>query len=167
MRWQIEKSKSKIVSYNFEGHEDHVEVSGKEISCVIKYGVNGGAAKVGLTLVFPQFRIQQQNTTKAHLMFDVTADVIGGNFEKVEFDGNLHILTGSDGVKVRHSFYPSVNYPAFYERIEIFNGGNKSVNYELKSCRLDNRFCCEGFAYIEKTADKEKDKKAPGLFNLF
>lgn len=161
MRWQIEKSKVKIFSRDFEGHEDHLEESGKEVSCVIKYGVSGGVAKVGLTLVFPQFRVQQQNTTKAHLMLDATADVIGDKFDKVEFDGNLHVLTETDGVKVRHSFYPSVNYPAFYERIEIFNGGNKSVNYELSGGRLDNRFCCEGFAYIEKTVDCEKITVAP------
>lgn len=162
MRWTIEKAKGKIVSKNFENHEDHLEESGKEVSAVIEYGVNNGFARVKATVVFPRFRIQQQNTTKAHLMWDVPFDVINGKFDKVEFDGNLHIYTENGGVVAKNSFYPSVEYPIFYERIEISNGSLQSVNYTFKNERIANRFCCEGIACIEKIADNTETIIEPG-----
>lgn len=155
MRWTIEKTKRKISSREFDGHSDHVEESGKRASGVIEYGVESGVPHFSLTAVFPLFRIQQENTTKAHLMTEVKPINFGGRFVKVEFDGNLHVIAEKDGVRIRYVFYPSVEYPIFYERVEFYNGGDEPASFTFGGTeRLDNRFCCEGFAYVERSADK-------------
>lgn len=163
MRWIIEKTKERISSCDFDGHADHVEESGKKVSGVITYGVNDGVPHFSLTAVYPLFRVQQQNTTKAHLMLDVEPINFGGDFEKVEFDGNLHVYTNKNGVRIKYTFYPSTEHPVFYERIEFYNESETVAEFSFKENeRIANRFCCEGFAYIEQIADKTSVNIAPG-----
>ncbi len=161
-RWKIERTKKKIVSYDFEGHSDHLEMSGEQVSGVVEYGVNGGSLSVNFTAVYPNFRVQP-NLTKSHLMLDIIPELLGGEFEKVEFDGNLSFTTNLESVKIKYTFFPSVKCPVFYEQIMLINNGEKEFEFEIeKYKRLDNRFCCEGFAYIEQLCEQNKIKVRAG-----
>ena len=62
MRWKIAENKKRIASEDFEGHSDHIEMSGENVSGVITYGVKDGEPYYKRQFAFPNFRTQPNNT---------------------------------------------------------------------------------------------------------
>ena len=62
MRWYIAENKKRIASENFEGHSDHIEMNGEQVSGVITYAVKHGEPYYKRRFAYPDFRIQPNNT---------------------------------------------------------------------------------------------------------
>lgn len=153
MRWKIAENKKRIASEDFEGHSDHIEMSGENVSGVIMYGVNDCEPYYKRRFAFPNFRIQPNNThgtyqpecSQSPIVFDAKE-----RFERVEFDGVLSVYSHAGDLRIVRRFYPSVTLPAFYEQIEIFNGGTESATPKWETHkRSENKLACEGYIYFE------------------
>lgn len=76
-RWKIEKGGRGILWGASEGlpHEDHIEMSGEKVSCVLRWGVTADHAfRSEKSLVFPMLRTIPNNT-HASMNFRIATDV--------------------------------------------------------------------------------------------
>ena len=157
MRWYIAENKKRIVSENFEGHSDRIEMGCEQVSCAVTYGVQNGEPYYKRQFAFPDFRTQPNNTCATYYPEtdkNPIAFQTKETFERVEFDGALSVYSRAEDLKVVRRFFPSVELPVFYEQIELYNGGKKSVSPEWKTlARIDLRLTCEGYVYFERSCN--------------
>lgn len=157
MRWYIVENKKKIASENFEGHSDHVEMSGEQVSAVITYSVKDGVPAYKRQFAFPMIRIQPNNTFGSYQPECNLESIKFGEkeqFLRVELDGVLTIFSMAGDLKISRSFYPSTTLPIFYEQIEITNLGNiDATPYWEDKKRFDMRIACEGYAVAERISN--------------
>ena len=155
MRWYIAENKRRIASENFEGHSDHIEMSGEQVSSVITYGVKDGVPYYKRRFAYPNFRIQPNNTcgtyqpecSESPISFEEKE-----RFERVELNGVLSVYSHAGNLQIIRKFYPSTTLPVFYEQIEIFNVGTQSAMPKWEAHkRLENKLVCEGYVYFQRT----------------
>lgn len=157
MRWYIAENKKRIASENFEGHSDRIEMGGEQVSCAVTYGVKDNVPYYRRQFAFPNIRMQPNNTCATYYPeYDGKPIEFGQKevFERVEFDGILSIYSHAGDLKIVRMFFPSVELPVFYERIELYNGGENQFLpkwEELK--KIDLRLTCEGYVSFECACD--------------
>lgn len=155
-------------------HYDHIEMSGKQVSVVLRYGVNAeGAFTVNKSMVWPLLRTIPNNT-HASLMrrFDwnplavVTINgrtMTGEKVENIRLKGMLTVESSYNGgwygqCKVIREYLPSVDKPALVENYFLINTGKSPMTVEIPV--MDNRLSTdpkkgvEGSYLIEMKADK-------------
>lgn len=156
-------------------HSDHVEMSGKQISVILRYGVNSdGAFFLNKSLVWPLLRTIP-NDTHASLMRRYNwnpMDVItinGRAFvnEKVEcikMKGLLTVESSFDAgwygsCKLIRTYLPSVDLPALVENYLLVNTGKKDLTIEIPHTMLtvdtDAAKGVDGSYTIETVIDRE------------
>lgn len=123
----------------------------------VTYGVQNGEPYYKRQFAFPDFRTQPNNTCATYYPEtdkNPIAFQTKETFERVEFDGALSVYSRAEDLKVVRRFFPSVELPVFYEQIELYNGGKKSVSPEWKTlARIDLRLTCEGYVYFERSCN--------------
>ena len=149
-RWKIEKGGRGILWGASEGlpHEDHIEMSGEKVSCVLRWGVTADHAfRSEKSLVFPMLRTVPNNT-HASMNFRIATDVpsllavngrslIRERVDSVRIDGMVEVSSlwskandfvgvGSGAVesaciKMTRTIFPSTTLPAVYERFTLKN----------------------------------------------
>lgn len=126
-------------------HDDHIEMSGKRVSVVLRYGVDEkGAFHVNQSMVWPMLRTIPNNT-HASLMrrfqWNALEDVqVNGRpmsnerVKKITLDGTLRTESqmwgGGQWLTVVRQYFPSTEQPALVERFAIVNTGQKAVSVE-------------------------------------
>lgn len=157
-RWQL--GDEGITWQVQDKHEDHIEMSGEQISAIIYYGSDEqGQLTLKRKLVWPMLRTIP-NDTHASLIHDFPLSVspeimLGGmplakeSLARVTIDGTLNLtsqLSDAQGSKVRLSrtLSPSTTGPKMIERLRFTNQGEQAVTLEFKP--LDYR--------VETDADK-------------
>ncbi len=156
-RWTIEKGGRGILWDASEGlpHEDHIEMSGESVSCVLRWGVDESRRfHSEKSLVFPMLRTVPNNT-HASLMFRVATDIpsllsvngrtlVGERVDSVRINGMVEETSlwstsgpsigvdpqgkkGKDLIQMTRTVFPSTTLPAVYERFTIKNVGKKSL----------------------------------------
>lgn len=157
MRWKIAENKKRIASEDFEGHSDHIEMSGENVSGVITYGVKDGEPYYKRQFAFPNFRTQPNNTCATYYPETVKSPIVfetKETFGRVEFDGVLSVCSRAGDLTVVRRFFPSLELPVFYERLELCNNGKNQVFAKWKELkRIDLRLTCEGYVYFECSCD--------------
>ena len=134
-RWKLEKGK---IIWDTQGsrlpHEDDIEMSGRGISYVVKYGADAqGRLLLARHAVWPAVR-NVPNDTGASFQMDIAAERLplllsGGQpveeqAVRFAFDGVLRILSrGGEDLEIRRDCYPSPHRPCAYERIRITTTG--------------------------------------------
>lgn len=155
MRWYLAENKKRIASGNFEGHSDHIEMSGEQVSGVITYGVKDGVLYYKRRFAFPNFRIQPNNTHGSYQPEWGESPIVfeeKERFERVELDGVLSVYSCADNLQIVRRFYPSTTLPVFYEQIELYNCGAQPVTPQWETQkRLENKLACKGYVYFECT----------------
>lgn len=128
-------------------HSDHIEMSGKQVSVVLRYGVdNNGAFTLNKSMVWPLLRTVP-NDTHASLMrrYDWNPlDVItvnGRSFtdEKVDnirLKGILSVESTYDWgrygqCKLLRQYFPSTDLPALIENYALVNTGKSPLSIEI------------------------------------
>lgn len=155
-------------------HNDHIEMSGKRVSVVLRYGVDEeGAFVLNKSMIWPLLRTVPNNT-HASLMrrFDwdlldaVTVNGRGVTNEKVEnirLKGMLTVESSYDGgrygqYKLIREYLPSVELPALVENYTLVNTGKQPMSVEIPTMEIkqstDPKKGVDGSYLIEMTVDK-------------
>ena len=137
IRWQPEK---------IESHQDHIEMSGKTVSVVLRYGVENGKFILNKSMVWPLLRTIPNNTN-ASLMRRYNWDVldmvnINGRsltselVESIELKGILKVTSNYDEGRrgqwrIIREYFPSTDQPALVESYQIINTGKNELAIEL------------------------------------
>lgn len=135
--WQVEEG---------NGHHDHIEMSGKQVSVVLRYGVDKtGTFELNKSMVWPMLRTIPNNT-HASLMrrYDwspldaVTVDGYGlsERVKSITLNGTLEVNSvinqGKDNsLSLKRVYFPSVDRPSLIEIYEFTNTGKRKVTIEL------------------------------------
>ncbi|MGV8877723.1 MAG: hypothetical protein ACOH2A_01700 [Sphingobacteriaceae bacterium] len=144
------------------GHTDKIEMSGKQISAILTYGVddrNGLVLKK--KLIFPMLRTIP-NDTHASLIRDFdNADLpfisIDGKKvhelpESFAFNGTIMVRSVNDEVLLEHEIFPSTDKPAFIEKCSVKNLGKRKIQIDIPE--------------FEKTDSIAQDKGVYGSYLL-
>ena len=155
-------------------HNDHIEMSGKQVSVVLRYGVNeSGAFVLNKSMIWPLLRTIPNNT-HASLMrrFDWNPlDVItlngrtmaGEKVNKIRLKGMLTVESSYDNgwygqCKLIREYLPSTELPALVENYTLINTGKSPISIEIPV--MENKLSTnpqkgvEGSYRIEMTTDK-------------
>ncbi len=124
-------------------HKDHIEMSGKFISAVIRYGVNTDQSSfVSRDIVWPMLRTIPNNT---HASLTRTfnfnlLELISINRKSIEkeivsefvLDGTVTIKSTLNGdFQLTRTLFPSTDKPAFCEHYILTNKSNKPATIEI------------------------------------
>ena len=174
-RWQMLPDGSiEWVTNKHLPHNDHIEKSGKQVSVVLRYGVNeSGAFVLNKSMIWPLLRTIPNNT-HASLMrrFDWNPlDVItlngrtmtGEKVNKIRLKGMLTVESSYDNgwygqYKLIREYLPSTELPALVENYTLINTGKSPISIEIpvmeNKLSTDPQKGVEGSYRIEMTTDK-------------
>lgn len=147
-RWAI--TPSGAICWQIEGdcaHDDHIEMSGKSISVVVRYGVDAaGAFHFTRGLVFPMLRTVPNNT-HASLMRRTAWNPLDGvtlngrcvsqeRVATITLDGTMTVQSQCEAgwggrAALTRVLFPSTDQPAFLERYTIRNVGERPMMVEI------------------------------------
>lgn len=154
-------------------HYDHIEMSGKQVSVVLRYGIDyNGAFTLNKSMVWPLLRTIPNNT-HASLMrrYDWNPlDVITVNGraftdEKVHNIRQKGILTVESSYdwgwygkcKLLRQYFPSTDLPALVENYALVNTGEKALSVEIPTTKnetlTDSKYGVNGSYRIESSID--------------
>jgi hypothetical protein len=124
-------------------HQDHIEMSGKFISTVVRYGVNADQAlTIQRDIVWPMLRTIPNNT-HASLTRSFTIDIvkmISVNkrliqkeiVKEMTLNGTLVVESVLDGnLELVRTLFPSTSLPFFIEKYELNNNSAKELTVEI------------------------------------
>jgi len=142
IRWTVDGSRLP--------HNDHVEMSGEQISARLRYGVESdGRFTLTRTLVWPMLRMRPNDTFGGltrdfprNFLDAVRIDGRGLAAEQVEslrLDGMLTVVSRCGGIEVTRRLFPSPTRAAFCEQYALRNAGPDSVAVELTPVREEVR----------------------------
>ena len=179
-RWSLENEGH--ISWNptqTDNHHDHIEMSGKSVSVVLRYGVENGKFILNKSMVWPLLRTIPNNT-HASLMRRYGWDVLdmvsingraltAEQMESIQLKGMLRVTSNYDEGrrgqwKIIREYFPSTEQPALVESYQIINTGTKELTIELPQINqkgfTDPQKGVTGSFCIETSTDKW------GHFNL-
>ncbi|MBR5541069.1 MAG: hypothetical protein IKU64_01725 [Bacteroides sp.] len=156
-----------------EKHQDHIEMSGKRVSVVLRYGVENGKFTLNKSMVWPLLRTIPNNT-HASLMRRYNWDLIdmvnvngyaftSEQVESIQLKGMLKVISnyneGRRGQwKLIREYFPSTEQPALVENYQIINTDTKALAIELPYIRqkslTDPQKGVTGSFCIETLTDK-------------
>ncbi len=132
-------------------HSDHIEMSGLQVSTVVRYGVDAnGAFLLNRGMVWPLLRTIPNNT-HASLMrkmgWNPLENVLVGNaqireqVQSISLDGTMTVrslcpVRGGE-VELTRVLFPSTSLPAFCEKYTLKNLGDKPVLVEASNVRSE------------------------------
>jgi len=131
-------------------HTDHIEMSGRQISAVIRFGVNTDSSFfLSRDLVWPLLRTIPNNThaslIRSFNLDPVTLLVVNKKLllnEKVYeivLDGKITVKSTFDGkIDLASTLYPSTTLPTFCEKYELKNIGQKMATLEIPEVKVMN-----------------------------
>lgn len=179
-RWQITAPQTITWQPKGEAHADHIEMSGKRVSVIYRYGVDArGRFHVNKGMVWPLLRTVP-NDTHASLMrrFDwdplqsVTVNGLnldGETVEAVRIDGTLSAESTFDWgwdrrARLYRRYFPSTEQPAAIETYTLVNEGKHTLRIEVPQTDLtwhtDARLGVDGSYRLEATMSR------PGTYYL-
>jgi hypothetical protein len=132
-------------------HRDHIEMSGKYISAVVRYGVNEDQSLwISRDIVFPMLRTIPNNTHASltrTFNFDLLALISINKHqlqpEKVNeliLDGKITVKSQfGDGIELVRTLFPSTDRPIFCEKYQLTNSGIKPVTIEIPEVNITSK----------------------------
>lgn len=132
-------------------HEDHIEMSGLNMSTVLRYGVDEhGTFMLNRSIIWPMLRTIPNNT-HGFLMRRFAWNVIdmlvvdwqslkGEKVESVTLNGTMEVeskfrLPKGRGLHLTRTIFPSAKYPTLCEKYVLKNVGKSAMTIEIPSAR--------------------------------
>lgn len=156
--WQVKKG---------EVHHDHIEMAGKQVATVLRYGVGkDGAFELNKSMIWPMLRTIPNNT-HASLMrrFDwnpLTDMKVNGQpwreqVKTITLNGTMEVVSdispGKRGaLTLKRTYFPSTDLPSLIEIYEITNTGEKEISLEIP--------------FVSATLPTDPKKGVNGSYNL-
>lgn len=147
-RWQLADDNGIVWNISSDApHNDHIEMSGKSVSVVLRYGVDcNGAFTMNKSMVWPLLRTVP-NDTHASLMRRYDWNPLDGvtvngrafteeKVKKVSLKGTLAVKSefdhGYSGKwELTREYLPSTELPALVELYQIVNTGKRALSIEI------------------------------------
>ena len=142
-RWQMADDGSITLSGdNLSGYSDHIEMSGKRVSVVLRYAVQkDGSLSVNKGMVWPMLRTVPNNT-HASLMrrvgWDLMDELIINNYrashdkvERITLKATLRADSRWGDAAVTRQWFPSTEQPAVMEILTVRNLGSKDMKVTI------------------------------------
>ena len=167
-------------------HNDHIEMSGQQISVVLRYGVDAdGAFNINRSLVFPMLRMQPVTRTQANLYQRFAIDIPqmvtlmdrsleGEKVEKITLDGFLKVESAFDygsgrnklekGLELTRIFYPSTVSCYYLEEYIYRNNGTGNIVLRVPEINIEYFIPAEQTLYGDYLVNVKSSKK--GWFEL-
>ena len=138
--WQVKKG---------DAHHDHIEMAGKRVATVLRYGVNkNGAFELNKSMVWPMLRTIPNNTHGSLMRrFDwnplkdvfVNGRPMREEVKEITFNGTLEVISNivlskGNSLRLKRVYCPSVDLPSLVESYTFTNQGTAKVSIELPSC---------------------------------
>ena len=135
--WQVEKG---------DVHHDHIEMAGKQMAVVLRYGVDQtGAFELNKSMIWPMLRLIPNNTHGSLMRrFDwnpLDAVTINGRSMKeqvktITLNGTMEVtsditLGKKSSLSLKRTYLPSTESPSLIEIYEFTNTGADEVNLEI------------------------------------
>lgn len=135
--WQVEKG---------DIHHDHIEMAGKQMAVVLRYGVDQtGAFKLNKSMIWPMLRLIPNNTHGSLMRrFDwnpLDAVTINGRsmeeqVKTITLNGTMEVtsditLGKKSSLSLKRTYLPSTESPSLIEIYEFTNTGADEVNLEI------------------------------------
>ena len=150
-RWKLNDNGS--ITWKIDNlipHDDHIEMSGKKVSVVVRYGVNEvGGFKLSRTIIWPMLRTIPNNT-HASLMRVFNCDLINmlnvngrpisdEKVNTISLNGLIIVnstFTEADKkagtiLELTRTLYPTVALPAYCEKYTLKNISSKPLTIEI------------------------------------
>ncbi|MFN0215410.1 MAG: hypothetical protein ACKVT2_14225 [Saprospiraceae bacterium] len=149
-RWQMNENGS--ITWQVKSnipHSDHIEMSGKRISCVLRYGVaSDGSFQATRSLVWPMLRTIPNNT-HASLTRRFAQDafkLVTVNYKPIEAE-KVHSITlngtlivkskAGSNLELTRQYFPSTDLPVYCEVYTLKNISEKPCVVEIPQTRLE------------------------------
>lgn len=125
-----------------EVHSDHIEMSGKQLSAIVRYGQNAtGRPTFSRKLVFPMLR-SIPNDTRANLIREFAGSIMDSvmigdgkapeRLESFSIRGYLRaVSTFGEQARVTRNIFPSTDKPALIESYTVTNLGRTPLNVQI------------------------------------
>lgn len=156
-------------------HTDHIEMSGLQISAIVRYGVDeNGEITVKKKLVFPMLRTIPNNThgslivdfnEKDQLQILVNGERLLEYPQSFSLKGKLTINSKTNSqLETTRTIFPSVDKPALIEIITLKNKENTPCTVEIKNNSIPTETVPANGVYGKYIV--KMDVKEPGLFTI-
>ena len=142
-KWQLGTDGSIVLAGEaLSGYSDHVEMSGKRVSVVLRYAVQkDGSFSVNKGMVWPMLRTVPNNT-HASLMrrvaWDLMDELVINNYratrdkvERVTLKATLRAESRCGDASITREWFPSTELPALIEIMEVKNAGDKDMRVSV------------------------------------
>ena len=148
-RWQMNADGS--ISWSITSnlpHDDHIEMSGKRISCVLRYGVGTDSSfHATRSLVWPMLRTIPNNTHAsltrrfAQDAFELVTvnykPIVGEKVISIMLNGTLIVKSKvGNQIELTRQFFPSTTLPGYWEIYSIKNISGKTCVVEIPKSNL-------------------------------
>lgn len=163
-RWNLGSDKIEWHVRSNLPHSDHIEMSGKRVSTVLRYGVDDNKSFfINKSMVWPLLRTVPNNT-HASLMrrYDwniLDAVIVNGRtlseekVESVKLGGILSVESSlSNNIKLSRKYFPSTELPSLIEYYTIVNKGKNVLYIEIP--------------HVSTKSYTEKDKGVDGVYRI-
>lgn len=164
--WKISPEGSIVWQYDGRAHRDHLEMSGKRVSVVLRYGINkDGNFVYNKGMVWPMLRTIPNNThaslqrklgsnaleaiTVNHRSLDLSSEKV----KSISWNGIMTVESRVGSYGIKRFLFPSTENPAFIEIVRFYNWdtrpirvGIDSVNSQMitsPSSGVDGSYCIE------------------------
>lgn len=142
-RWQINPDNS--ISWKIDErvpHDDHIEMSGEQLSAIIRYGVKADSSfTASRTIVWPMLR-SIPNKTRNNLTrnFDndplktiyINEKLVTEKVREITLNGLMTVRsTLSGGVELKRMFFPSPTLAVYMEQYELTNTSKNTLALEI------------------------------------
>lgn len=161
-RWRLQDHgiEWNVTQNGIAPHEDHLEMSGKRVSVIVRYGVNqDGKLILSRKVIWPTLRTIP-NDTHGSLIHDFELEsmpsiCINGNPSVNErpvgfqFSGLLNIRSKEDnGVMIERTLFPSTSSKSVFEKFVITNTSDEAVSIKISPSMSMSRKSVKGVAGI-------------------
>ncbi len=172
-RWKIMPDGS--IEWTIAGrlpHSDHIEMGGEKVALWMQYTVDSSSRpRLSRTLVFPGFRLLPHKTI-AHMTYNVEdndlpriyindrlmkagvhnaslATDLPEKIVRIRHNGIMQIESeiGKDGLRLKRTYFPSVDKPVAIEKLVFINGGKAAVKIDMDYLQREVR------PSVERTSD--------------
>lgn len=142
-RWSLTPDGINWQPKSGESHSDHIEMSGKKVSTVVRYKVaTDGSLELSRSVVWPLLRTIPNNTHASltrRFSIDIPSLIIvnGKNpvnekVQSISQSGLMTIISKFEpGIEIKRILFPSYNLPAFCELYTIKNISKKTLTVEI------------------------------------
>jgi len=149
-RWTLSGREGISWTVNDKGlpHKDHIEMSGKFISAVIRYGVNADRSfYISRDIVWPMLRTIPNNTHASltrsfsldpvKLLYVNKKPVKQESVGEIMLNGKITVISTLEGdIRLERILFPSVDLPVFCEFYSLKNISNKVLTVEIPNVNI-------------------------------